>query len=142
MLLDLNKSIDGNAVAHVFSALPMGVESQVVQFGRVKAVKIQSETGRTGSIVKSKKSSQLIDGDTIFLQHGKKTRCIGTPLQLPIPEDRLENLAESWCTCLSFAATEGNLRTPQSGALHALLAHWSKSTEPATIVLPTGTGKN
>lgn len=34
------------------------------------------------------------------------------------------------------------LRVPQAGALHAVLAHWSTGTvEPATIVLPTGTGK-
>jgi superfamily II DNA or RNA helicase len=39
------------------------------------------------------------------------------------------------------AGTPG-LRVPQAGAVHAVLAHWSTgSTEPATVVLPTGTGK-
>jgi superfamily II DNA or RNA helicase len=34
------------------------------------------------------------------------------------------------------------LRIPQAGAMHAALAHWStESLVPATIVLPTGTGK-
>ena len=33
------------------------------------------------------------------------------------------------------------LRPPQIGALHAALAHWSVSTKPATVVMPTGTGK-
>jgi len=33
------------------------------------------------------------------------------------------------------------LRSPQIGAIHATLAHWEVSTEPATIVMPTGTGK-
>lgn len=33
------------------------------------------------------------------------------------------------------------LRPPQIGALFALLSHWTTSTEPATIVMPTGTGK-
>lgn len=37
---------------------------------------------------------------------------------------------------------ELGLRTPQIGALHAILAHWSVAPEePATIVMPTGTGK-
>jgi superfamily II DNA or RNA helicase len=37
---------------------------------------------------------------------------------------------------------EPGLRPPQIGALHALLAHWTvTTTEPATIVMPTGTGK-
>lgn len=33
------------------------------------------------------------------------------------------------------------LRSPQIGAIHATLAHWEVSTKPATIVMPTGTGK-
>ncbi|MFM0309648.1 DEAD/DEAH box helicase family protein [Paraburkholderia sp. RL17-383-BIF-A] len=33
------------------------------------------------------------------------------------------------------------LRPPQAGALHAIHAHWSVSTEVASVVLPTGTGK-
>lgn len=33
------------------------------------------------------------------------------------------------------------LRPPQIGALHAIGAHWSISNQPATIVMPTGTGK-
>ena len=37
--------------------------------------------------------------------------------------------------------TQPGLRPPQLGALHAALAHWSVSTKPATIVMPTGTGK-
>lgn len=37
-------------------------------------------------------------------------------------------------------ATRG-LRRPQIGALHAALAHATRSTEAATIVMPTGTGK-
>jgi hypothetical protein len=33
------------------------------------------------------------------------------------------------------------LRAPQVGAVHAVYAHWSVSDAPATIVMPTGTGK-
>ncbi|HUF98523.1 MAG TPA: DEAD/DEAH box helicase family protein, partial [Ilumatobacter sp.] len=44
-----------------------------------------------------------------------------------------------------FAAEKDDapgLRTPQLGALHAVLAHRSmESSEPITIVMPTGTGK-
>jgi superfamily II DNA or RNA helicase len=38
-------------------------------------------------------------------------------------------------------AVEVGLRSPQIGALYASLAHWTVSEEPATIVMPTGTGK-
>jgi superfamily II DNA or RNA helicase len=34
-----------------------------------------------------------------------------------------------------------SLRSAQLGAVHSILAHWSLSGEPATVVLPTGTGK-
>lgn len=33
------------------------------------------------------------------------------------------------------------LRAPQIGALHAIGAHWTLSAQPATVVMPTGTGK-
>lgn len=141
MLLDLNKSIDGNTIRHVFSTRSMGVECEEVQCGRARAVQILSETGRSATIVRSRSAADAIAGDTVFLQHRDRARCISTQLDLPIAGGKLDSLAESWGTRLSFAATEGRLRTPQRGALHALLAHWSKSTDPATLVLPTGTGK-
>lgn len=37
---------------------------------------------------------------------------------------------------------EIGLRVPQFGALSAIRAHWAISNSPATIVLPTGTGKS
>lgn len=33
------------------------------------------------------------------------------------------------------------LRSPQIGALHSILSHWSISNKPAVVVMPTGTGK-
>ena len=33
------------------------------------------------------------------------------------------------------------LRSPQIGALHAIHSHWVVSDDPATVVMPTGTGK-
>lgn len=37
--------------------------------------------------------------------------------------------------------TASGLRPPQIGALFAALAHWRGTADPATIVMPTGTGK-
>lgn len=36
---------------------------------------------------------------------------------------------------------QAGLRPPQLGALYATLAHWTVTNDPATIVMPTGTGK-
>jgi superfamily II DNA or RNA helicase len=54
---------------------------------------------------------------------------------------------DNWKNRFSFVLEDGNgtpgLRLPQLGALHAIAAHFAvgKKFEPATIVLPTGTGK-
>ncbi|PPC74209.1 type III restriction endonuclease subunit R [Pokkaliibacter plantistimulans] len=60
--------------------------------------------------------------------------------------------ARSWHNQLSYRAEQRDangqvptgqegLRPPQLGALFAIGAHWSLNTQPATIVMPTGTGK-
>jgi superfamily II DNA or RNA helicase len=40
-----------------------------------------------------------------------------------------------------FTVKKPGLRSPQIGAIYAALAHWRMSSDVATIVLPTGTGK-
>lgn len=50
----------------------------------------------------------------------------------------------SWIDAVSFreeSAAATGLRRAQVGALHATLAHWTVSDAPATVVMPTGTGK-
>jgi superfamily II DNA or RNA helicase len=64
-------------------------------------------------------------------------------------EQRCRSVVESWNGKFQFRREHQNaerelvpgLRLPQVGALHAALAHWSVSHNPATIVMPTGTGK-
>lgn len=76
------------------------------------------------------------------------------PLSInPISNDHIQALSQqvraSWKGKFQFreevrdssGVIEPGLRPPQIGALHATLAHWSVSTKPATIVMPTGTGK-
>lgn len=61
-----------------------------------------------------------------------------------------ERVKKSWVDGFKFVEeirdsdgkiVQPGLRPPQLGALHATLAHWSVSKTPATIVMPTGTGK-
>ncbi len=66
---------------------------------------------------------------------------------LPVnPTEIIREILDSWSGAFSFveenpALNEIGLRRPQIGALHAAHAHWSVSDSPATIVMPTGTGK-
>lgn len=55
-----------------------------------------------------------------------------------------EQIVQTWYNGVSLRQeAEGHpgLRTPQLGAIHAALAHWTTSVGIATIVMPTGTGK-
>lgn len=55
-----------------------------------------------------------------------------------------EMVLESWQGALPFPSYEESgrgFRLPQIGALHAIEAHWTISTEAGIVVLPTGTGK-
>lgn len=70
-------------------------------------------------------------------------------LSLEEAERAAASVVESWRDRFVFreerqdesgVLTDG-LRSPQAGALHAVMAHWSVSRRPATIVMPTGTGK-
>ncbi len=62
------------------------------------------------------------------------------------PQQLVLEVLNSWQGRFSFVAEDPGagvlgLRTPQMGALHAIHAHWSTSSETATVVMPTGTGK-
>ena len=61
-----------------------------------------------------------------------------------------KEITKSWRNAFLFNSQEVNikgeilspgLRPAQIGALHAIGAHWSLSNAPATVVMPTGTGK-
>ncbi|MGX1101524.1 superfamily II DNA or RNA helicase [Amorphus sp. MBR-141] len=63
-------------------------------------------------------------------------------------EARCRAITEGWTGQFVFKQEDREstppvkgLRRPQIGALYAALAHWSVGEDPATIVMPTGTGK-
>lgn len=58
--------------------------------------------------------------------------------------EKPSNIVENWANKLSFikdSSGSSGFRVPQLGALHAISAHWSISSDPSIIVMPTGTGK-
>ena len=59
---------------------------------------------------------------------------------------RVEETVRSWRGTFSFKYEKDSpdgkgLREPQIGAVHMIQGHWAASDQPATIVMPTGTGK-
>ncbi len=80
--------------------------------------------------------------------HKYLTTCPKECISYQFPNDN--TIIDSWVGNFKYkheilngnkeAITKG-MRPPQIGALHSILAHWSISTEPALVVMPTGTGK-
>lgn len=135
---------------------------------RVGGFETSLKSGETLKIL-SAKTATLLDADLVLLvadamhpkdisealERGEGRWIRPTPLNptsLSGPEmaSRLQRVTASWEDAFHLRearpATDAKpaapgLRRPQIGALHAALAHATRSTEPATIVMPTGTGK-
>ena len=106
------------------------------------------------------KSGQIPDGyaqvlhATVDAQANRLDLSDGTWLRHPLIRDaeavdhgqEIADVLDSWAKAFSYAEEDPSrditgLRRPQIGAVHAVHMHWSLSNEPATIVMPTGTGK-
>ncbi len=137
----------------------------------IRRVNGHETTLETGEILKviSAKTATPLEADLILLVPGAtEPERIAAALELgegrwmnvpPTSIDTLDRSARSerrkavsasWIDAIHLregrAAAGGQpaqpgLRRPQVGALHAALAHATRSTDPATIVMPTGTGK-
>lgn len=94
---------------------------------------------------------QSESGKLAWLQHRLVEEVVGEAATHGWPAV-VSKRAGQWDGRFSFRAEQPNedgsvdedkrgLRPPQLGALHAIGAHWSINTQPATIVMPTGTGK-
>jgi superfamily II DNA or RNA helicase len=94
---------------------------------------------------------KLEDGTLRWVSHKRIDEFLARAAQMGWQALAAE-IASSWDGKLAFRAEKpspdgtiaaGNegLRPPQLGALHAIGAHWSLQTVPATVVMPTGTGK-
>lgn len=106
---------------------------------------------------KSIKRPDNVDG-VLFVDEGGKSKWISHRLLEDFKNDvsthglatLAKNILDGCRGKFSFHAEErddsGNiiskgLRPPQIGGLHAIGAHWSQYQQPATVVMPTGTGK-
>src|SRR5574341_1413088 len=90
-------------------------------------------------------SDAAIEGDLWNVSGGKWLRHPEQVSKFDQAAD-IDVVRSSWVDAFTYVAEDVDrgvvgLRVPQLGALHAAQAHWSVSDGPATIVMPTGTGK-
>ncbi|HTL66657.1 MAG TPA: DEAD/DEAH box helicase family protein [Lacunisphaera sp.] len=126
--------------------------------GRIN--RLQLATGPTDSIlVSTRESAELIDQESArTLLVRASCRVEGTQFEIThlhtwlrhprlVPlNDPAADVLSSWEDALTLveenpAKAKRGLRPPQIGALHAIAAHWTVSSAPALVVMPTGTGK-
>lgn len=98
-----------------------------------------------GSLTLLSKSFPQV-GDEVDLSDGTWLSHPRMPSGNPAWGRLASDARDSWVGAFRFAEEDVargtvGLRRPQIGALHAIHAHWSTSTETATVVMPTGTGK-
>ncbi|MBR1160625.1 DEAD/DEAH box helicase [Bradyrhizobium elkanii] len=151
-----------------FPALRASCRLRTFSIRRVNGYETTLKSGETLKIINTKTATQL-DADLVLLVPGAtEPSKIAEALELGegrwvniVPADigsldtaaraeRLAVVSASWqeafqlregCSAENGESGKPGLRRPQIGALHAALAHATRSTEPATIVMPTGTGK-
>jgi len=98
-----------------------------------------------------RKRQLIVDGsakelDLSQLQWEKHPGSVTFPSKLSHFENLVSAAVDSWADSFSYVREDsttktGGLRPPQLGAVHAAQSHFTVHTQPATIVMPTGTGK-
>lgn len=151
-----------------FPALRASCRLRTFSIRRVDGYETTLKSGETLKIISNKTATQL-EADLVLLVPGATGPSkIAEALELGegrwvniVPAnigsldtaaraERLAVVSASWQEALHLregrsskngVSAKPGLRRPQIGALHAALAHATRSTDPATIVMPTGTGK-
>jgi len=123
----------------LFTAASDGVETLILAKARQLGASITRSV--LGEIDANAASVDLSEGK--WLRHPILTATAGRPVDYAT---HLEEIRKSWAGAFSYVPEDvahrvKGLRMPQIGAIHAVHAHWAVSGEPATVVMPTGTGK-
>lgn len=130
--------IDGNAIRHL--SIPAHDASEDSNAGRIHFV---SKHGQWHLIQDDDQPEHA--PAAAYLRRNADGRMIwaGPEPELPDPATVLESLIGRFH--YREEQTDGNrhgLRTPQLGALHSVAGYWATApTQPATVVMPTATGK-
>lgn len=143
MLKEISARIDGNQITKLFSDSTMGSSSQPRRIGRSNVLVITNRSGRQ-ALHTPVRTHRNFDGvDCIFhTSEGEPPKLIRSLLETwgDRASQVLDQHRATWGIHISLTSENG-LRTPQRGALLSTFSHWSKSSVPATVVMPTGTGK-
>ena len=158
----INKKVKGNLIKQIgVRGFPQKGELPTCTIERLRGHLFQPASENDKVLVIPKKSKRLPTNYTHIVQAVIDTKpedesidlSNGVWLKHPLlarrlkdPEEEIQQILDSWENAFSYIQEDTaqdivGLRNPQIGAIHAVHAHWSVSSNPATIVMPTGTGK-
>jgi superfamily II DNA or RNA helicase len=157
-LLAIREDLDGNPIRQI-AVRDVVVEGDFVRFsrGNLDGFLVRPSDGSREILIVRTLRGVLDSDRRVVLAPAititNRDASAGTWLRHPdmrtngidYPEE-MRLVEESWSNSFSYieenrAAGVVGLRTPQIGAVHAVHSHWSTTSEPATIVMPTGVGK-
>jgi superfamily II DNA or RNA helicase len=152
------------SIGYVSHVLQNSGDSAVVEVTDVQVSPRRKEKlyrfsdGQSIIITKRKQLARPADVDGVLSQYQDQPKWISHRRLEEFKQDviskgldkKRDEISEGWIGKFVFQSelkdSSGNvirsgLRPPQIGGLHAIGAHWSLYQHPATIVMPTGTGK-
>lgn len=142
ILRDLDIKIERNPVAHVFTSDFTECSRRIIRLGKRDSTEITSEAGQSAVVVKSRRKAGIAPYVTAFIEGKTGIRCIESPLASDlVRKQQVDDIRTSWRTSAPLVTRKGGLRDAQRGAMFAIFSHWTRSNAPATVVMPTGTGK-
>jgi hypothetical protein len=115
-----------------------------------KRFELDLENCHFGTILLQEGKGRFIDTDLpcAFTSDSSGTLIEATSWKFKDPDRHVstaDEVRQSWENALRLTrevpGVSLGFRNAQVGAIHAVLAHWSVSHQPCTVVLPTGTGK-
>lgn len=107
--------------------------------GRFSIVRSAREAPTNRPALHVPRTHEVVDGDDL---RGDTSRWVGHRDAV-----RTSDVLESWRHAFQYLEEDSSkgsagLRSPQTGAVHAVLGYWTTDpSHPATVVMPTGTGK-
>lgn len=121
--------------------LPNGVGDETLILPRATPLPDQPLRLLSATVTNTNETVDLRDG--IWLRHPLRRAPEGGAFDYA---QEIQQVLESWVAAFSYTQEDPDrsvrgLRGPQIGAVHAVHAHWTVTDAPATIVMPTGTGK-
>ncbi len=158
-ILAINELYKGNLIRQVAKRSAQ-LEGSLETFrrGKLEGLFFRPSVQGDGVLIVTHGKQQLSNEDrcVVFMRDASLTTSdlrAGTWIRHPLLrssivdyESEIRKVVQSWSDAFSYIGEDKargikGLRNPQIGAVHAVHAHWSTSEAPATIVMPTGTGK-